>query len=457
MNDNNTVADKYRNVDDMGEEKISKLLVRFSLPATLGMIVMASYNIVDAAFVGRLGSDALAALSVAFPIQMVFGALAIGTGVGAASLISRALGAGNREQAVMAVGQLFLLAVIYTILTTAGGRFFLEPLLILFGATPDIIGLTMDYMIIIIDWSVMLYFIMMLNNSVRAEGNAMLPMKVMIISAVINIILDPIFIFYLEMGIRGAAVATVIAKVAGVVMLLWHYIGGKSPLEISYRHFKPHLATIGEIYKVGIPTILVQMSHNIALIVTNRVLGAYGYTAIAAMGLVFRLQMFALMPVIGISQGLLPIIGFNFGAKKIMRIREALFKGIAAASIIIFVMTVLMFAFPELILRIFTSDEALLEMGTFATRIMVVMWPLLAIPIIGGVFFQAIGKGIPALMISLLRQLIFYVPLLLILPNIFDLTGVWLTMPLADFLTFAFSILLVLRELKKRNIPLRLE
>ncbi len=441
-------------VADMGEESIPRLLLRFSLPATLAMAVMASYNIIDAIFVGRLGSDAIAALSIAFPMQMLFGALAIGTGVGAASLISRSLGAGKTEDAVTAAGQVFFIALTLGFILTLSGFFFLEPLLIFFGATPEILDQTLEYMSVITQGAVLLFLIMMLNHSIRAEGNAILPMFVMIISAVSNIILDPIFIFVLGMGIKGAAVATVLAKAIGVAILLWYYLSRRSALNLRLAHLKPHGRMIYEIYRVGLPTIFIQISHNIALIVANRILGAHGYVAIAAMGLVFRLQMFALMPVIGIAQGLLPIIGFNYGAGENLRIREAILKGIAASTAIVTVVALVFFIFPVQILRAFTSDEALLTLGKEAVRIVVLMWPLLSIPLIGGSFFQAIGKGLPALMLSLMRQFIAYIPLLFLMPRLFGLTGIWISSPLADLFTFLTAVFLLTRELRRQNIPI---
>ena len=219
---------RQNHVSSMGEEKISTLLVRFSLPATLAMLVNASYNIIDTVFVGRLGSAAIAALSVSFPIQMLLGAIAIGTGVGAGSLISRSLGADKLEEAATAGGQVITLSLLFGLFSTLAGLFYLRPLLITFGATPEILELTVSYMAVIANGAVFLFMIMMLNHVIRAEGNAMLPMIVMIVSAVANIILDPIFIFTLGMGVRGAAVATILAKIIGVVILLHYFLTKKS-------------------------------------------------------------------------------------------------------------------------------------------------------------------------------------------------------------------------------------
>ncbi|NLA04357.1 MAG: MATE family efflux transporter, partial [Firmicutes bacterium] len=269
--------DNLSRAREMGTEKISKLLWRFSLPATVAMAVTASYNVVDAAFVGRLGSEAIAALSVAFPAQMIFGAIAIGTGVGAASLISRSLGSGKPEEARATIGQVVLLSLVLGFALTLAGRLYLEPMLVFFGATPDIIAPSAEYMSVIADGAILLFSSFMLAHTIRAEGNAILPMTVLIASALTNIALDPIFIFVLNMGIRGAAIATLLAKVVNVACYLWYYLGGKSTLKITLKHLRPSAKIILEIYQVGLPTILIQVSANISLIVANKILGAFGH------------------------------------------------------------------------------------------------------------------------------------------------------------------------------------
>ncbi|NMB42216.1 MAG: MATE family efflux transporter [Firmicutes bacterium] len=439
----------------MGEEKITTLLVRFSLPAIIGMLVMATYNIVDTIFVGRLGSEAIAALSVAFPLQMLLGAIGVGSGIGAASLISRSLGAGDKKEAENALGQVITLALIFGAVVAAAGYYYLRPLLVFLGTTPDIIGLTKDYLIVITSGSVMFFLIMVLNNIVRAEGKPVFSMNVMIISAISNIVLDPIFIFLLGMGIKGAAVATVLAKIVGIAMMLHHYISGKSILRFHFTNLKLRWKTVLNIYKIGFPAMILQFSNNVSLIIANIVLANFGHIPIAVMGLAFRLQMFAIMPVIGISQGLLPIIGFNFGAKKLKRIREALLKSAAIGTVIITLAGVILFLAPSFFLGIFSKEKELLEMGSYAMRIMVVMFPCIAPQIVSSTFFQAIGKGIPSLLLSLLREVMLYIPFILIMTNLYGLTGFWSARPLSDFLAFLLTFVLIYYELKNQGIPLR--
>lgn len=443
------------NTAHMGDEPITKLLFRFSLPATVGMLVMATYNIVDTIFVGMLGSQAIAALSVAFPVQMLLGAVGIGTGVGAGSLISRSLGAGDRDEAECAAGQVISMALIFGLVTALIGLFYMRPLLLFLGTMPEILALTEEYMLIIAVGSVMFFMIMGLNNVVRAEGNPILSMKVMIVSALLNIALDPVFIFLLEMGVQGAAVATVLSKIVGVIMMLHYFFRGDSVLKINHLCLRMRWGTIKNIYKVGFPAMLLQLSINVSLIVANNVLAAFGHIPIAVMGLVFRLQMFAILPVLGISQGLLPIIGFNFGAGKKTRIREALLKGLGISVSCMAIAGLALFLFPTFFMRLFSSEEELLTLGSYALRTMVIMFPLVGVQIVSSVFFQAIGKGIPSLLLSLLREIMFFIPFIFILSYYMGLTGIWMARPVSDLLAFLVTFIIVSRELKRQGIPLR--
>jgi putative MATE family efflux protein len=438
----------------LGEESIGKLLVQYSVPATTGMLVMATYNIVDTIFVGMLGSRAIAALSVAFPFQMLLGAVAVGTGVGAASLISRSLGSGETGQAVKAAGQVIGLSLIFGLVIAILGFTYLEPLLRIFGATPDIVSLTGEYVLVITSGSVMFFLIMGLNNVVRAVGNPKLSMKVMIISAVTNIILDPIFIFALDMGVRGAAVATVLAKVLGVAIMLHYFITGKSEVKITLACLKPSRETIRKIYVIGLPAMVLQVSTNLSLIIANNILAAYGHLPIAALGLIFRLFMFALMPVIGVSQGLMPIIGYNYGAGKMLRIREALVKGTLVSTVIVIFFGALYFTWPIAFLSIFSKEQELLILAGRALQIMVIMFPVIGAQVVFSTYFQAAGRGLPSLLLSILREVLLFIPLLLIFSSLFGLDGVWFSRPVSDLLAFLFTFYLISRELNRHGLSL---
>ncbi|UMZ74460.1 MATE family efflux transporter [Natranaerofaba carboxydovora] len=432
----------------MGTENIMKLMLQFSLPSTVGMVVMATYNIMDTFFIGMLGSEAIAALTVAHPIQMLLGSVAIGTGVGAASLISRSLGSGDNEEAEKALGQVIGLSIIYSIIVFVGGLFVLEPILVMAGATPEILPLAWEYIIVITSGSIMFFLLMGLNNVLRAEGSPILSMKVMIVSAVVNIILDPIFIFLFGLGVQGAAVATVLAKVAGIIIIFWRFLGPNSVLKLRLKNIKPTVKTVLEIYRIGVPAMVLPFSINISHMVANSILAGYGHVPVAVMGLFFRLQMLAIMPAIGFKQGLLPLIGYNYGAGYNDRIREVLVKGVGISTLFITVFGAAYFISPGFFLGLFTTDPELLELGTGALRIMVIMFPLLGLHNMASVYFQAVGKGLPSLFLSLLREAMLFIPIVLLLSNIYGLEGVWFSRPLSDFLAFIVTGILVLWEFK---------
>ncbi len=442
------------NAARMGEENIGKLLFRFALPATTGMLVMATYNIVDTIFVGMLGSEAIAALSIAFPLQMLLGALGIGTGVGAASLLARSLGAGQMDVARRTVGQVISISLIFGVIVALIGFYNMEPILILFGATPEILDLTAEYTMVITSGSVMFFLIMGLNNVVRGEGNPKLSMFIMILSALINIALDPIFIFALGMGVQGAAVATVLAKVAGVAIMLHYFLAGKSEVKINLACLRLHGETIRKIYVIGFPAMILQISTNLSLVIANNILAVYGHLPIAALGLIFRLFIFALMPVIGVSQGMLPIIGYNYGAGKMERIREVLIKGVLVSTAIVVFFGLLYFFLPEPLIRIFTREAELVVLGGRALRIMVIMFPVIGAQIVFSTYFQAAGQGLPSLVLSILREVILFIPLLLLMSSLFGLDGVWFSRPISDLLAFLVTLILISRELRRRDIPL---
>ena len=442
------------NTDALGKENITRLIFQYSLPATVGMVVAATYNIADTIFIGRLGSEAIAALSIAFPIQMILAAIGVGVGVGAASLISRSLGAGDVGTAEKTVGQVISLALIFGLLIAVLGMLYLQPFLMMIGARGEVLGYTEDYASVVTAGSLFFFLIMGLNNVVRAEGSPILSMQVMIGSSLLNIALDPIFIFTLGLEVQGAAVATLLAKAAGTLFLLAHFINGHSNLTLRRESLKPDGIIIKEIARIGLTSMLRLLAKNLSLTVTNMVLAGFGHIPIAAMGLYFRLQSLIIMPVIGLAQGLLPVIGYNYGANKKERIREAVIKGFTISTAFITVLALINFLIPTTLLGIFTSDPELLSLGSYALRIMIIMFPLIGIQLIVSIFFQAIGKALPALFLSLLREVMVFIPLLLLFSGYFGLDGVWFARPVSDLLAFIITMVMIVRELKNQGIPL---
>jgi len=442
----------------LGEEKINKLLVNLSLPATIAMMVNALYNLVDTIFVGRgVGALAIGGLTIAFPIQMVIMAFAQMIGIGAASAISRSLGAKNIARANYVAGNSFLCVIILSSIIAAIGLTFTEPILRFFGSTETILQYAKDYITIILWGSIFFSFAMSSNNLIRAEGNAKVAMTSMLIGAILNMFLDPIFIFIFKMGIKGAALATIISQFISFTYILKYLFSGKSSLKIKLHHLKPKTHIIIEIFTVGFATFTRQVTQSIVAIIVNNSLRIFGGDiALIIAGILHRITMFLFMPLFGIIQGMQPIVGFNYGAKKFDRVREALKLSLLAATTIATLGWLMAELFPFLILSIFTGNKEVIEIGTPVIRIVISMVPVIGIQIVGAALFQSLGKAIPSLILSLLRQVLLFIPLIIILPRVLGLglLGIWVAYPVADFMSAILTTLFLRNELKKMYLSL---
>ncbi|HEC93128.1 MAG TPA: MATE family efflux transporter, partial [Candidatus Atribacteria bacterium] len=377
----------------LGEEKISKLLVKLSLPATIGMMVNALYNLVDTIFVGRgVGALAIGGLTIAFPIQMIIMAFAQMIGIGAASAISRSLGAKEIEKADYVAGNSFLLIVILSSIIAAIGLFFTEPMLRLFGATDTILPYAKDYITIILWGSIFFSFAMSSNNLIRAEGNAKVAMATMLIGAILNIILDPIFIFVFKMGVKGAALATVISKFVSFLYVLTYLYSGKSSLKVKLHHLKPKMHIIIEILTVGFASFARQVTGSVVAIVVNNSLRIFGGDmALIIVGILHRVTMFIFMPLFGVVQGMQPIVGFNYGAKKLDRVKETLKLSLITTTAFASFGWLIIELFPLVIIGVFTKDAEIIEKGSTIMRVVISMIPLIGIQIVGAALFQSLG------------------------------------------------------------------
>ncbi len=440
----------------LGEKKISKLLVNLSLPATIGMMVNALYNLVDTIFVGRgVGALAIGGLTIAFPIQMIIMAFAQMIGIGAASAISRSLGAKDIEKADYVAGNSFLLIVILSSIIAAIGLNFTEPMLRLFGATDNILPYAKDYITIILWGSIFFSFAMSSNNLIRAEGNAKVAMATMLIGAILNIILDPIFIFVFEMGVKGAALATVISKFISFLYVLTYLYSGKSSLKVKLHHLKPKMRIIIEILTVGSAAFARQVTGSVVAIVVNNSLRIFGGDmALIIVGILHRVTMFVFMPLFGVVQGMQPIVGFNYGAKKLDRVKETLKLSLITTTSIATFGWLLVQLFPCAIIGIFTRDAEIIEKGSTIMRIVISVIPLIGIQIVGAALFQSLGKAVPSLVLALLRQVLLFIPLVIILPRVLGLglLGIWIAYPAADILSVVLTVLFLRSELKKMNL-----
>lgn len=442
----------------LANEPIKTLLWRLSLPAMVGMFVMSLYNVVDAIFVGRgVGTLGIAGISIVFPIQVVMTGIGLMVGMGAASLISRSLGASNTERAERTLGNAIFLIVllggVFTVVGLSRSTFFLR----LFGATDTILPYAKEYMDIILLGAVFHTSSMAANAIVRAEGNVRVAMISMFVGALLNIALDPIFIFALGMGIRGAAVATVIAHVVTTLYLAHYFLSGKSSLRIRVESFILERAVVREIVAIGFADFVRTAARGFIAVIINRTLGFYGGgdVSIAVFGVVNRVLHFAVMPSMGIAQGLQPILGFSYGARRYDRGIEVIRRSVIIATVISLGAFLIILLFARPIVGIFSTDAALISQGTHAIRLIFMALFLIGFQIVGAAIFQAIGKAIPTLILSTSRQILFLIPLVFILPHFFQLNGVWLSFPIADTLSFIITLAMVIpqmREFKKQQI-----
>lgn len=438
---------------ELGHEKISKLLLKYSTPAMIGMIFNALYNLVDTIFIGRgAGTLAIAGLSISFPMQMLIMAIAQTVGIGSASLISRSLGAGDHRKAERVAGTSFTTVGMLSIIFTIFGMIFITPLLRLFGATDTILPYSIDYLTIILIGSPFFSFTVSSNNVVRSEGNAKTAMFSMIIGTGLNIILDPIFIFGFNLGIKGAAVATVISQFCSFIYLIIYFLSGNSLLKVHRKDLVPDLKLLPEIFSIGISSFTRTIAGSLLAIVLNNSIAYYGTDLhIAIYGVINRVLTFILMPLLGIVQGLQPIIGFNYGAKNMKRVKDALKLAISVSTAIATFSFILLMTFTGPILRLFNNDPNLLQEGVPVLRIIIIFTPVIGFQIIGASLFQSIGKALPALILSMSRQILFLIPAILILPLYFKLSGIWYAFPLSDLLSIVVTAVWVIKEIRLLN------
>lgn len=434
----------------LGEEKIGKLLFKLSAPAMVGMFVMALYNLVDTVFVGHgVGVVGIAGIAIVFPISMIVMSLSMMVGIGGSSIISRRLGEDKKDEAEKILGNivtlLFWLGIILTIL----GLVFIKPILIAFGATENILGSALEYGRIVIGGTLFFSISIAANNVIRAEGNAKMAMFTMLIGAVLNTILDPIFIFVFKLGLAGAAWATIISQFFGFIYVLYYFISKThSVLRIHLHNLKLRWYIVKETIALGAASFVRMASGSVMAVVINHTLAVYGGdVAIATFGVVNRLMAFSFMPVLGIVQGMQPIVGFNYGARNSARVKETISLALKVTTVMSFASFLLLFIFSEVLMRAFSSDQDLIMLGSHAMRIVVIFFVTLGLQMVGAGMYQSMGRAWASFIMSSLRQVIFLIPLVIILPFFFQLDGVWYAFPIADLLAFVVSWYMYKREM----------
>lgn len=438
----------------MGTAPVTRLILSMSWPAMLSMLIQALYNIVDSAFVARISEDALTALTLVFPVQMLLVAVGVGTGIGINSLVSRRLGARRYEEASQAASAGIKLAVISWIFFALIGGFLSGPIVQLFSDDPVICRMGVQYLTIVFVFSISSMVQMILEKTIQSVGNMVWPMISSICGCVTNIILDPILIFGLlgapKLGVIGAAIATIIGQTVSVLISLYVVTHKVHDIHID-MHAKLDKYTVGEIYAVGIPSILMQTVISIANALMNLILVGLSTTAVAVMGVYGRLQSFIFMPVFGLNQGTTPIFGFNYGAGNKERLVKALKTAWVMAFCIMLCGFILFQTVPEVLLGFFDASPQMLEIGVHAFRIISICFLPASIGIIGGSMFAATGHGVISLVSAVVRQLVFIVPSAFILSRIGGLDMVWWAFPISEIFGLAY-VLIMLKWLFKHDI-----
>jgi putative MATE family efflux protein len=446
MNKNNSSA--------LGTDPIPKTLLKQALPASIGILVMSLNILVDTIFVGQwIGSIAIAAINVVLPVSFFIAALGMAIGIGGSSIISRALGTNNLKKARHTFANQITLTILITISFVFFGLYFMESIVPMFGGKGAIYEPSKIYYTIVLYGVPFLALSMMGNTVIRAEGKPKYAMYAMMIPSVGNIVLDIIFIKYLNMGMGGAAWATTGSYVLCFVFVFWFFSSNKSELKINFSDLILSNSIVKEISSLGSITLARQATVSVTYLLMNNILYNYGgEVSVTAYAIVGRLMMFALFPVYGITQGFLPIAGYNFGANNYERVKDVIYIAIKYASFFATIVFLILMIFPENITKIFTTDVNVIRETPPAMRWVFLATPIIAIQLIGAAYFQAIGKAKIGLLLALLRQGILFVPLILILPLFFGEIGVWISFPISDLLATAITALILLREIKKRLV-----
>ena len=429
----------------MGTQPVFKLIVSMSLPAMFSMLVQALYNIVDSYFVAQINESALTAVSLAFPIQSLLIAVAVGTGIGINSLVSRRLGEHRRDEASNAATHGIFLTFASWILFALFGLFFTRMFFEAFTDTAAVVDMGAQYGSIVTIFSFGVFVEINIEKTLQATGNMMYPMFFQLVGALVNIVLDPVFIFGFAgipaMGVAGAAIATVIGQIVAMLLSVFVLFHNEHEVHISFQRFQICWKTIREIYAVGFPSIIMQAIGSLLVIGMNAILLMImaSETAVAFFGVYFKLQSFIFMPVYGLTHGVMPIMGYNFGAGKRERLLSALRIGCILALLIMTLGTLLFWSCPEWMLHFFNASPQMLSIGIPALRTISISFIPAALGIMFSTIFQAVGKGMYSLTVSFLRQLVVLLPSALFLSQ-FGLYYVWYSFPIAEVVSFCASL-----------------
>ena len=440
-----------RNHNILDTDQIGRLLIKLSIPMLFGTLVQVSYSIVDTIFIGHyVGTMALAALSVVFPLQM----MAMGVGnmvaVGGASLISRLIGGTDKTGAERALGNGIatgiLLAILLTAIVLPNVDFWIK----LIGASDKVLPLAKDYLTIIMSGAVFNVLSSILMIYIRAEGNARVSMTMMILGSGLNIILDAIFIISLNMGVSGAALATVLSQIAAMIYALSYYITGSSYIRLRIRNFMPDIKILRQIFAIGVAQFVQMVTTSIAAMFIIKMAATYGGDlALSSFGIIQRILNFAMMPGMIIGQGMQPILGFNYGARRYHHVLKTLTLAIISATALSTVLFLVLYLLPGPIIRVFTNDKQLIDECVHVTKLVFLALPVLGFFNVGQQVFLSIGKAVESFIVAITRPVVFMLPSVLILPRFLALDGVWTSFPTSDGLTFLLVVVLIIPLIRK--------
>lgn len=447
--------------EKLGQEPIGKLLLSQALPAAIGFMVLSINTVVDTVYLGKYitkevhlpsgdilienaGKEAIGAITAISQIIFLFGVLGMGIGIGGASIVSRALGENNPKKANRAFNNQLTLMLIATVLIWVLGYLFSDALVWIFGAQGNQFSYGLDYFDTVLLGIPFLAWGMMCNNNIRAEGKAFFAMMILLIPSIVNVVLDDIFIRQMGGGMESAAWATTISFMMGTAWVIWFYASGKSELKVNVSQMKLKKHLVKEILAIGSVSWIRQGSIAILIIVLSWSLHTYGNqdipgdeggeVAYSSYGIASRLAMFAFFPLIGISQGFMPIAGYNYGAKKFHRVTQVIRYSIVSGTLIAAVLCAVLLIWSDVIPTIFSAEGQLLEHSSEAIFYVFMATPLVMLPFIGSSYYQAVGRPLPAMLLTLTKQTFFLIPVLLMLPVFFGLEGVWYSFPVADTL-----------------------
>ncbi|WP_018211793.1 MATE family efflux transporter [Desulfitobacterium hafniense] len=437
-------------------DSIGKLLWEFSLPAIIGMLVNALYNIISRIFVGQgVGYLAIAAVTVAMPVMILLMAVAMLVGVGATALISIRMGEKKMDEVEKIAGNATALIILLPLLLSFVYFLNAESLLVLFGASPEVLPYAKAYSNIIMLGAVPGAFAFGINNFIRAEGNPRIAMLTQIFGAIINIVCNYIYIFIFDWGIQGSAWAAVTGQTVSALWVLSHFLLGRSRIKLRAKYLRLDPSIVLKTLTIGFAPFAMQIANSIQQTLLNKTLWEYGGDiAISAVGIIMSISMLLLMPVVGVSQGAQPIIGYNYGAKNYERVKETLKKAVLVSTAMAVGGFILLHLFAVPVVGLFSkNDLALTELTVHAALIFLTLMPIIGFQIVGSTYFQAVGKPIQSTILSLSRQVLLFIPLLLLLPRHFGIEGVWITAPIADGLAVLVTGTFLFYELRKYKKP----